>query len=155
MRRSNAHMHSRPLPVTVAAIVQALFSLLSLPGPLLPGSEGVPAVVLYSGILLGVVGLVASAGLWMLKRWGLWLTIVVNVLGGLSAAPGLVAAPNAALQAAALVGVLISVRGINLCPHHCAGSAAVFPACFGDCPPTFARKVRRVYEKNPARQLGE
>jgi hypothetical protein len=102
-------MRSRPLPVTVAAIIQALFSLLSLPGPLLPGSEGVPAVVLYSGIVLGVGGLVASAGLWMLKKWGLWLTIIVNVLGALSAAPGLVVAPNAALGAAALVGVLISV----------------------------------------------
>lgn len=90
-------MRSRPLPVTVAAVVQALFSLLSLPGPLLPGSEGVPALVLYSGIVLGVGGLVACAGLWMLKRWGLWLTVIVNVLGGLSAAPGVGAAPNAAL----------------------------------------------------------
>jgi hypothetical protein len=49
-------MRSRPLPVTVAAILQVLISLLSLPGPLLPGSEGVPAVVLYGGILLGVAG---------------------------------------------------------------------------------------------------
>ena len=64
-------MRSRPLPVTAAAVIQALVSLLSLPGPLLPGSEGVPAVVLYSGIVLGVAGLVASAGLWMLKKWGL------------------------------------------------------------------------------------
>jgi hypothetical protein len=107
-------MRSRPLPVTVAAIIQVLVSLLSLPGPLLPGSEGVPAVVLYSGIVLGVAGLVASGGLWTLKKWGLWLTIVVNVLGGLSAAPGVGAAPNAALQAAALAGVLISALIILL-----------------------------------------
>jgi hypothetical protein len=107
-------MRSRPVPVTVAAIIQALFSLLSLPGPLLPGSEEVPAVVLYSGIVLAVVGLVASAGLWMLKKWGLWLTIIVNVLGALSAAPGLVVAPSAALQASALVGVLISALIIVL-----------------------------------------
>jgi hypothetical protein len=45
----------------------------------------------------------------MLKKWGLWLTIIVNVLGGLSAAPGVGAAPNAALGAAAIAGVLISV----------------------------------------------
>jgi hypothetical protein len=70
--------------------------------------------VLYSGIVLGVAGLVASAGLWMLKKWGLWLTIVVNVLGGLSAAPGVAAAPNAALQAAAVVFALISVLVIVL-----------------------------------------
>jgi len=48
------------------------------------------------------------------QKVGLWLTVVVNVLGALSAAPGLVAAPNAALQAAALVGVLISVLIIVL-----------------------------------------
>jgi hypothetical protein len=107
-------MRSRPLPVTVAAVIQALFSLVSLPGPFLPGSEGVPDVVLYSGIVLGVAGLVASAGLWMLKRWGLWLTVVVNVLGGLSAAPGVGAAPNAGLQVAAIAGVLISALIIVL-----------------------------------------
>jgi hypothetical protein len=107
-------MRSRPLPVTAAVVIQALVSLWSLPGPLLPGSQGVPAVVLYAGIVLGVAGLVASAGLWMLKKWGLWLTILVNVLGGLSAAPGVGAAPNASLKAAATVGVLISVLVIVL-----------------------------------------
>ena len=107
-------MRSRPLPVTVAAIIQVLASLVSLPGPLMPGSEGVPAIVLYSGIVLGVAGLVASAGLWMLKSWSLWLTIVVNVLNGLSAAPGVGAAPNAALQAAAIAFVLISALIIVL-----------------------------------------
>jgi membrane protein implicated in regulation of membrane protease activity len=50
----------------------------------------------------------------MLKKWGLWLTVVVNVLGGLSAAPGVGAAPNAGLQAAAIVFVLISVLVIAL-----------------------------------------
>ena len=80
----------------------------------MPGSEGIPAVVLYSGIVLGVAGLIASAGLWMLKKWSLWLTIIVNVLGGLSAAPGVGAAPNAALQIAAIASVLISVVVIVL-----------------------------------------
>jgi hypothetical protein len=40
-------MHSRPLPVTVAAILMTLISLVGLPGPLLPGSEEVPGVVIY------------------------------------------------------------------------------------------------------------
>jgi hypothetical protein len=56
-------MSTRPLPVTVAAILMALISLVGLPGPLLPGSEEVPAVVIYGGIVLGAVGLVASLGL--------------------------------------------------------------------------------------------
>ncbi len=100
-------MRSRTLPVTVAAILMALVSLLGLPGPLLPGSEEVPAVVVYGGIVLGIVGLVAAIGLWMLKKWGLWLTIVVSVLNILSAAPGVAFAPNAAMQTAAAVGVLV------------------------------------------------
>jgi hypothetical protein len=36
-------MCTRPLPVTVAAILTALISLASLPGPLLPGAEEIPA----------------------------------------------------------------------------------------------------------------
>jgi hypothetical protein len=100
-------MRSRPLPVTVAAFLMALISLLGLPGPLLPGSEGVPEVVLYSGIVLGIVGLVAAVGLWMLKKWSLWLTIVVSVLNILSAAPGLAFAPNAPLQVAATVTLVV------------------------------------------------
>jgi hypothetical protein len=107
-------MRQRPLPVTVAAVIQVLFSLLNLPGPLLPGSEQIPAIVIYGGIVLGVAGLVASAGLWMLKKWGLWLTVVVNVLGALSAAPGVFAAPNAALQGAAIAGVVVSALVIVL-----------------------------------------
>ena len=107
-------MRSRPLAVTVAAVIQAISSLGSLPGPLLPGSEEIPAVVIYGGIVLGIAGLVATVGLWMLKKWGVWLTIVVNVLGALSAAPGVIAAPNAALQAAATAGVVVSVMIIAL-----------------------------------------
>src|SRR4051812_45840998 len=100
-------MHSRPLPVSVAAILMTLISLVGLPGPLLPGSEEVPAVVIYGGIVLGVVGIVAAVGLWMLKNWSFWLTIVVSVLNILSAAPGLVFAPEAALKAFAAVGVVV------------------------------------------------
>ncbi len=107
-------MSTRPLPVTVAAILMALISLVGLPGPLLPGSEEVPAVVIYGGVVLGVIGLVATVGLWMLKKWGFWLTIVVSVLNLLSAAPGVAFAPNAALQVAALVGVVVPALIIAL-----------------------------------------
>ncbi len=107
-------MRSRPLPVTLAAILLALSSLASIPGPLLPGSEEIPAIVIYGGIVLGVAGLVAAVGLWTLRKWGLWLTIVVCVLGILSATPGLAFAPNAALQAAAIAGVVVSAVPIVL-----------------------------------------
>jgi uncharacterized membrane protein (DUF2068 family) len=68
--------------------------------------EGVPAVAIYLGVVLGVAGLIAAAGLWMLKRWALWLTIVVSVLNILSAAPGLAFAPTPTLRTLAAVGVV-------------------------------------------------
>src|SRR5829696_2947385 len=87
-------MRSRPLPVTVAAILLAPFSLMSFPGPwwyAFPGAaEVTPMFVIYSGIVLGIVGVVAAVGLWMLKTWSLWLTIVVCVLNILLNASGLV-----------------------------------------------------------------
>ena len=99
-------MRARPLPVTVAAILLGLFSLTNLLTPFLP-MEGVPAFVVYLGVALGVAGLLAAAGLWMLKRWALWLTIVISVLNILSAAPGLAFAPNAGLR----VGATLTVVG--------------------------------------------
>ena len=106
-------MRFRPPPVTVAAVVLGLLSLQTLLGPLLPGSEGIPAGVIYSAVVLGVVGL-AAAGLWMLKRWGMWLAIVVCAINLLSAAPGIPFAPNAALRVAATVTVVVSALIIVL-----------------------------------------
>ena len=88
-------MKARPSSVTVAAVLMALTSLAGLPGPLLPWSEGIPAFVLYGGIVLGVIGLIATVGLWLLKRWSFWLTIVVAALNLLLAAPGIAFAPGA------------------------------------------------------------
>jgi hypothetical protein len=64
--------------------------------------------------VLGVLGLVAVAGLWMLKRWSMWLAIVLSVLGILSAAPGLTAAPTPLLRLLATVGVVGSALIILL-----------------------------------------
>ena len=103
-------MRSRPLTVTVAAILLALFSLLNLLFPLwaeaIPREEEVPTLVVYTTVVVGVAGLVGATGLWMLRKWSLWLTIVVSVLNVLDAAAGVAGAPNAALQAAATVMVV-------------------------------------------------
>jgi hypothetical protein len=74
-----------------------------------------PAFVLYSGYLLGIVGIVVAIGLWMmLKEWSLWATIVVCVLNFLSGAPGVVFAPGAALKAVIVVGEVVAVLIIVL-----------------------------------------
>ncbi len=98
-------MSARPLPVTVAAVLLALFSLVNIITVFFP-SGGVPKFVIYLGLVLGVLGLIGAAGLWGLKRWGLWLTIVVSVLNILSAAPGLAFAPTPTLRVLATVGVV-------------------------------------------------
>ena len=117
-RRSRSR--TRPLPVTVAAILLVLISLTNLLGPWLPGADEIPAVVLYAGVVQGIVGLVATVGLWMLKTtWGLWLTIVISVINLLSAAPGIAIAPDPALQVFAALAVLVPALTIVLIllPH--------------------------------------
>jgi uncharacterized membrane protein len=68
----------------------ALFSVMNFPGPwwyLVPEAMEAPTFILYSGIVLGIVGIVAALGLWMQKTWSFWLTIVVCVLNILLALP--------------------------------------------------------------------
>lgn len=86
-------MHTRPQPVTVAVVLLALLSLLNFVSPLLPTDY--PTIVLFLGGALGVVGLLAAVGLWMLRRWGLLLTIIVSVLNIVLAAPGIAVEPHA------------------------------------------------------------
>jgi hypothetical protein len=104
---------SRPTSVTVAAVVLGILGLLNLLGPLLP-SEGVPAVVVYGGLVLGVVGLLAAGGLWALKRRGVWLAVVVSALNLVSAAPGIPFGPDAALRVVGTATVLVSALIIVL-----------------------------------------
>ncbi len=106
-------MRSRPQTVTVAAALLAVLSLANLISPLL-ASEGVPAFVISLGVVLGVAGLIACAGLWILKKWGIWLGVVVSAVNLLSAAPGIAFAPDTALQVAATITVVGSAIVILL-----------------------------------------
>jgi hypothetical protein len=107
----------RPLPVTVAAILLVLLSLFDFPWPyqlLFPMAEAPPAFVIYSGYVVGIVGLVVAVGLWMLKKWSLWATIAVCVLNFLSGAPGVIMAPGAALKAVISLTEVVAVLIIVL-----------------------------------------
>ena len=121
--------------MTVAAILLALFSLLNLLFPLwaeaIPREEEVPALVVYTTVVVGVAGLVGATGLWMLRKWSLWLTIVVSVLNVLDAAAGVGGAPNAALQVAAtvmVVGFALIIVLVVLPTSRCALAAAEQPS---------------------------
>ena len=105
-------MRSRPLPLTVAAILLVLLGLMNFPFPwwvLFPGVEDPPAFVIYSGIVVGLVGLVVAAGLWMLKTWSLRAAVIVCVINLLVGAPGVVMGPTAALRATVLVTEVVAV----------------------------------------------
>ena len=110
-------MPSRPLPVIVAAILVVLLSLFDFPWPyelLFPGVEAPPAFLNYVGYVVGIVGLVAAVGLWMLQPWSYWTTIVVCVLNFLLGAPGVIFAPGAALKAVIAVTEIVTVLIIVL-----------------------------------------
>ena len=112
-------MRSRPLPVTVAAILLVLLSLFNFPWPyelLFPGVEEPPAFVIYTGYALGIVGLLDAVGLWMLKPWSYLATNMVCVLNLFSGAPGVVFGPtdgvrvlNAVLEVVALLIIVLLI----------------------------------------------
>ena len=79
------------------------------------GTEAPPFFILMLGLILGVVGIVAAYGTWKGQRWGVILTIIVKLLDGLSAAPGILFAPSTGLFVAALTSVVSSIIIIVLC----------------------------------------
>ncbi len=107
----------RPQPVTIAAILLALLSLFGFPWPwllLFPGVEQPPAFVFYIGFVVGIVGLVVAVGLWMLKAWSYWATIIVCVLNFLSGVPGVFLGPTAGIQVLSAVLEVVAVLIIVL-----------------------------------------
>ena len=110
-------MRSRPPTVTVAAILLVLLSLFDFPWPYMlffPGAVEPPAFIIYSGYVVGIVGIVVAIGLWMMQKWSYWATIVVCVLNFLSGAPGVLFAPGGALKAVIVVGEIVAVLIIVL-----------------------------------------
>jgi hypothetical protein len=83
-------LHTRPQPVTTAVVSLALLSLLNFTSPLYTApllQTDCPTIVPFLSIALGALGFLAAGDLWMLRRWGLLLTIIVCVLNILWAAP--------------------------------------------------------------------
>ena len=104
----------RPTSLMVALILLALLSLGNLMFLFVPGTNNIPAAIVYSSVVAGVLGLVAALGLWKVRRWGMILTIIVSAFNILSAAPGLWVAPNPGLRITAGVYVALSVLIIVL-----------------------------------------
>ena len=68
-----------------------------------PEVEASSLFVLYSGIVVGLVGPIVAIGLWMMQTWSFWATVIVCVLHLLLGAPGVIMALPAALKFAIAV----------------------------------------------------
>ena len=116
----------RSVQTTVAAILNGLLSLANilLAIPLLAmGADAVnaqaavnnpPFFVVVMALILGVIGLVGSWGLWQNQKWARILVIVISVLGGLSALPGVMVAESMTLRLSAIAGVVLPITIIVL-----------------------------------------
>jgi hypothetical protein len=98
----------RPLTHILAVVLLILFSVFGLITLFGTGAPPLP-VALFAFIIDGVGGLIAAFGLWMLKRWGLWLSIVIAVLTILVAVPGLLLAPGTGKIVSAAIMVVNAV----------------------------------------------
>lgn len=104
----------RSTAVVSALILLVILGVGHLFVPVIPGAAKIPLAVVYGDVALGVLSLVAAYGAWNLKRWGVALTFIVAALNIVSAAPGVVAAPNMGLQVVTAVYVLVSLLVIVL-----------------------------------------
>ena len=82
--------------------------------PFVPDADKIPSLVVYGDVVLGVASLVAAFGLLKATQWGLILTVIIATLNVLSAAPGIVAAPNPWLRVVTTVYLVVSLVIIAL-----------------------------------------
>lgn len=76
--------------------------------PFMPDTDKIPALVVYGDVVLGAASLVAAFGLLKPTQWGLILTLIIAILNVLSAAPGVVSAPNTGLRVVTAVYLVVS-----------------------------------------------
>jgi hypothetical protein len=72
-------------------------------------SDQVPWPIVILGFVLGILGLVGSYGIWARQRWGVVLTIVLNVISFITGAPGILFGGSAFLVIGSIVGCLVNV----------------------------------------------
>ncbi len=117
-----------------AAVINAIISMVGLAvsiAPLPLGADGAatqgdqpPFAVLIVGVVLGVLGLVGSLGIWRGQRWGSFLTIGVRALDGLGGLAG-VTSGSLVLRSLAILSVVSAALVIYLILRRDRVAAAV------------------------------
>ncbi|GAB3589421.1 hypothetical protein GCM10027446_01740 [Angustibacter peucedani] len=126
MHRSRALLAAIWLNVLVA-VASIAFALVFLPKGSDQGDQAVPYPVIVIGLVLGVVGLMSSYGLWRKERWGVVLTLVVQALQIITGAPGIVFGPDRFTQISSVVGLAVNVAVVVLLLRRSERRAAVAP----------------------------
>ena len=96
----------RPTTVTIASVLLLLESLFNLTAPFTNGPSAPLSYIIFG---LGVCGLPAVFGLWKLKPWGMWLSIILAVVALLPAILDLIGAPLVGKVVSALVFVFYAL----------------------------------------------
>jgi hypothetical protein len=116
---------SRTTALKIAAVLSVMMATISIANvlPLIArGATGIsqssdspPYPVLMIALITGVLGIVGAYGAWNQHRWGIILTILTTLVNGLSAAPGLLFAPQPGLLVVSTGTLLVSILIIVLC----------------------------------------
>jgi hypothetical protein len=113
----NSLSRSKAAAAILNAVISAIGLVVSI-APLHLGAGGAsangdnpPFAALVLGVVLGVLGLVGSFGIWRGERWGLILTIVIRGLDGLASLAGLFADDTTlrVLATASVVGAAVVI----------------------------------------------
>lgn len=115
----------RATALKIAAILSLIMGIISMTNvfPLIArGANGVaqspdspPYAILMVALITGILGMVGAYGAWNQQRWGIILTILANLVNGLSAAPGILFAPMLGLIIVSAVTLIVSILIIVLC----------------------------------------
>lgn len=115
---------NRPKTYTIAAILWFLNSavgvIIAIPS-LAQGATtfnqttpGPPYAVVFIGTIVATMGIVSSYGIWRNQKWGIILTIILCVISGLLALPGVILAPTGGVKLFAASGVIFNIIIIAL-----------------------------------------
>jgi uncharacterized membrane protein (DUF2068 family) len=98
--------------VSIAVVLSLLVTIINLISPAFPHGSGPhkePMVAIILAVVFGVVGIAAAIGLWLLRRWGYFLTLVVTALNLLSMIPGVVFGPTVWIKVLSAVLILVCI----------------------------------------------